>query len=125
MDHDLKVWVTFEVVSGFLYVPVFEGRALSTSFQVFGYLGIAAASLLIVVRMYALPILCIPSLLGQDPIGCFSVAIWNKNKIAIAIGAGLWVTNVAAITQGKSSAPSSRPLGIPSRRDIIRYRAGE
>ena len=62
MDHDPKVWVTFEVVSAFLYLPVFEGRALSTLFQVFGYLGIAAASLLIVVRMYALPILCIPSL---------------------------------------------------------------
>ena len=66
MDHDPKVWVTFEVVSAFLYVPVFEGRALSTLFQVFGYLGIAAASLLIAVRMYALPILCIPSLTGQD-----------------------------------------------------------
>jgi len=86
---------------------------------VFGYLGIAAASLLIVVRMYALPILCVPSLPGQDLIDSFSVAIWNKNKIAIAIATSLWVTNVAVIIQGKSSAPSSRPLSIPSRRDIV------
>jgi len=46
---------------------------------VFGYLGIATASLLIVVRI---------------------VAIWNKNKIAIAIATSLWVTNVAVIIQG-------------------------
>lgn len=118
MDHDPKVLVIFEVVSVFLYVQAFEGRALSTLFQVFGYLGIAAASLLIVVRMYALPILCVRSRPGQDLIDSFSVAIWNKNKIAIAIATSLWVTNVAVIIQGKSSAPSSRPLSIPSRRDI-------
>jgi len=118
MDHDPKVWITSEVVSGSLYVPALEGRALSTLFQAFCCLGIAAASLIIVIRMYALPVLCVPSRPGQDLIDIFSVAIWDKNKIVVAIATSLWVTNLAVFTQGKSSAPPSRPLSIPSRCDI-------
>lgn len=119
MDHDPKVWITFEAVSSSLYVPALEGGARSTLFQVFGYLGIAAASLLIVIRMYALPIHCVPSRPCQDLIDIFSVAIWDKNKIAVAIATSLWVTNVVAITQGRSFSPPSRPLSIPSRRGIV------
>jgi hypothetical protein len=36
-----------------------------------------------------------------------SVAIWNKDKIAVAIASGVWLLNVAATIEGKSSAPSS------------------
>ena len=65
--------------------------------------------------MYALPVLCLPSRPGKDLIDIFSVAIWNKNKFAVAIATGLWVTNVVAITQGRSSALPSR---LPSRCEI-------
>jgi len=71
-------------------------------FQIFGYLGLAAASLLIVLRVYV-P-LCPFS--GQVPTESSSIAIWNKNKIVMATAAILWVTNIVIMTQGKPSSPS-------------------
>ncbi|KAI0282829.1 hypothetical protein BGY98DRAFT_1094148 [Russula aff. rugulosa BPL654] len=53
--------------------------AVETVFElIFGYLAVAAASLLIVLRV---------------------VAIWNKTKIIVAIATGVWVTNVIAQIQ--------------------------
>ncbi|KAI9508997.1 hypothetical protein F5148DRAFT_819662 [Russula earlei] len=54
-----QVWVTFEVI--------------------FSYLGIAAASLLIVIRV---------------------VAVWNRNKIVVVIAAGLWLADFIVILIG-------------------------
>ncbi|KAH9964960.1 hypothetical protein BC827DRAFT_1374802 [Russula dissimulans] len=50
-------------------------------FQSLAYLGFAAATLLIVLRI---------------------VAIWNKNKAVVRIAIGLWITNVAFLIQGRS-----------------------
>ena len=80
------------------FVLVFKERTPTTLIQTFGYVGIAAASFLIVLRVYVF----------SDPfsshvlIGVSSVAIWNKNKIVVAIAASLWVTHVAAVIQSKS-----------------------
>lgn len=30
-----------------------------------------------------------------------SIAIWNKNKIAVATATGVWITNVALLIQGE------------------------
>ena len=41
------------------------------------------------------------------------IAVWNKDKIIVTISAGLWVVNVATITQGKSyHLPSHRCSAI-------------
>ncbi|KAI9458088.1 hypothetical protein F5148DRAFT_1287501 [Russula earlei] len=56
-----------------------------TSELIFSYISVAAASLLIVLRV---------------------VAIWNKIKIIIIVSAFLWVTNVAVIIRGKSHSLS-------------------
>ncbi|KAI9453602.1 hypothetical protein F5148DRAFT_1289011 [Russula earlei] len=78
MCHDLEVWITFELI--------------------FSYLGVAAASLLIVLRVYVayLPVPN-PALIEAS-----SIAIWNRNKIVVAIATGVWAVNVAVIIQGKS-----------------------
>jgi hypothetical protein len=34
--------------------------------------------------------------------GGASIAIWNYNKIILALGASLWGTNIAFLIQGKS-----------------------
>jgi len=85
------------------FVLVFKERAPITLIQTFGYVGLAAASLLIVLRTYV----------SSNPfsshvlIEASSVAIWNKNKVVVAIAASLWVTHIAAMIQSKSSPPSS------------------
>jgi hypothetical protein len=76
--------------------------------QSFGYLGLAAASLLIVLRVYVVSI-PFPS---HVLIEASSVAIWNKNKIVVAIAASLWVTHVAAMIQSKPSPPSYIQTGM-------------
>jgi len=58
-EINCPVWLTFELI--------------------FGYLGVAFASLLIVFRI---------------------IAIWNKNKAIVAISAGIWVINVSFIIHG-------------------------
>ena len=67
----------------------------------FSYLGVAGASLLMVLRMYVHS----PSLSFRRPdlphcerlyvtMGC-RIAIWNRNRIAVAIAICAWNTNVA------------------------------
>jgi hypothetical protein len=65
---------------------------------------LVSASLLIIVRMYVSfhsfkPGLSFPN---QALIEEFSVAIWDKNKIAVTIAVITWVTNVSVIIQGES-----------------------
>jgi hypothetical protein len=43
-----------------------------------------------------------PSLPNQALIGEFSVAIWNKNKFAVAFAIIAWLTNFSIIIQGKT-----------------------
>ena len=31
-----------------------------------------------------------------------SVAIWNKNRVVVAISLGVWMTNIAFLIQGES-----------------------
>lgn len=68
----------------------------------FSYIGLASASLLIVLRV------CVPShhLPEQVVIETLRIAIWNKNKIVVVIAASLWITNVAVMIRGKSSHSS-------------------
>ncbi|KAH9958703.1 hypothetical protein BC827DRAFT_546237 [Russula dissimulans] len=56
---DCQAWITFELT--------------------FSYLGLAAASILIVFRI---------------------IAIWNKNKVTVAVAATVWVVNVLVMIQG-------------------------
>ncbi|KAH9958776.1 hypothetical protein BC827DRAFT_1218481 [Russula dissimulans] len=58
-EINCPVWLTFELI--------------------FSYSGVAAASLLIVLRI---------------------IAIWNKDKVIVAISTGIWVVNVSVIIQG-------------------------
>ena len=62
----------------------------------------AAASLLIVLRM------CVhlsfrPTIVSphQALIEAVSIAIWNKNKIAVALAIGTWAINVAFLILGR------------------------
>lgn len=32
----------------------------------------------------------------------FSIAIWNKNRVVVAISLGVWMTNIAFLIQGES-----------------------
>jgi hypothetical protein len=43
-----------------------------------------------------------PSLPNQALTEAFSIAIWNKNKFAVAFAVIMWVTNVSVVIQGKS-----------------------
>ncbi|KAI0279152.1 hypothetical protein BC826DRAFT_604768 [Russula brevipes] len=56
-------------------------QALLTSISVFDNVALAAAELLIVLRI---------------------IAIWNKRKVVVAIAIGLWVTNVAFLIHTSS-----------------------
>jgi len=67
-----QVWVTFTAI--------------------FGYMSLAAASLLIVLRV---------------------VAIWDKNKIVVAVAASLWVTHVAAMIQSAARLRASWSTALP------------
>lgn len=69
-------------------------------FQIFGYIGLASASLLIVLRVYVLT-----PFLRPDLIYVSSLAIWDKNKIVAAIVTGLWVANVGTTIQGTPLLP--------------------
>jgi hypothetical protein len=44
---------------------------------------------------------------GRVLIEASSVAIWNGDKIVVAIATSLWVTDVAVVIQGKSLPPNS------------------
>jgi len=55
---------------------------------------------------------------NQTLIGTFSVAIWNRNKIVMAIAAGLWLIDVAASIRGKSSTFSHGTSGISYKLDV-------
>jgi hypothetical protein len=68
---------------------------------------LVSASLLVIVRMYVSFHSSIPPSQGHlSPnralIETFSIAIWNKNKFAVAFAVITWVTNVSVIIQGKS-----------------------
>jgi hypothetical protein len=43
-----------------------------------------------------------PSFSNQALTEAFSIAIWNKNKFAMAFAVITWLTNVSVIIQGKS-----------------------
>jgi hypothetical protein len=70
------------------------------------YLALAAASLLLVIRV---------------------IAIWNRNKVVIVVATTMWAINGAFFIQGKS--PISRQLGTPTHTLLIllgiRYLTGE
>jgi hypothetical protein len=66
--------------------------------------GLVGASLLVMIRTYVSSQSSEPgpSFPNQALIGAFRIAIWNKNKLAVAIAVIAWVTNVSFIIQGKS-----------------------
>ncbi|KAI9508998.1 hypothetical protein F5148DRAFT_1283412 [Russula earlei] len=64
--------------------------------QIFSYTGIAAASLLIVIRV---------------------VAVWNRNRIVVVIAAALWLADIVTIIIGMS-----RPIALLSRMSSISFK---
>lgn len=41
------------------------------------------------------------------------IAIWNKDKVVVAIATGVWVTNIAFMIQGNGlTAPAPSSLGL-------------
>ncbi len=66
-------------------------------------MSLVSASLLIIIRMYVSfhSYKPGPSFPNEALIEAFSIAIWSKNKIAVAIGVTTWVTNVLVIIQGE------------------------
>jgi hypothetical protein len=67
--------------------------------QLFAYIAFAAASLLIVLRVY------VPNADDQHPkpghlrkLG--RIAIWNTEKIIILIAVGVWLVNVSLLIEG-------------------------
>jgi hypothetical protein len=66
------------------------------------YLSAAAASLLIVLRMYVFTYTATTISPYQALIEDTSITIWNKNKVITAMTFCLWGINVAIFIQGKS-----------------------
>ncbi|KAF8481575.1 hypothetical protein DFH94DRAFT_400751 [Russula ochroleuca] len=64
---------------------------------VFGYLAFATASLLIVLRV---------------------IAIWNKNRVVVAIAVGVWVINIAFLIQGTARL---RSVWVPAQKQCVVY----
>ena len=52
------------------------------------------------------PILCFPFFRDQTLMDDFSMAIWNKNRVVVAISLGVWTANVAFLIQGESGCLS-------------------
>jgi len=48
-------------------------------------------------------------------IGIASLAIWNRNKVAVAMAISVWVINVGFLIQGKSRLLPSIPENMGSR----------
>ena len=68
----------------------------------------AAASLLIVLRMYVLVrVSGNMSIVPRSKLlmGTTSIAIWNGNKLAIALASGVWVANLGFLAQSKTLHP--------------------
>ncbi|KAH9985894.1 hypothetical protein BJV74DRAFT_548942 [Russula compacta] len=63
-----------------------------------GYVTIAVSSLLIILRI---------------------IAIWNKNRVVVAISTGVWVTNVSFIIRGESLPFLFLGAGIPYKRGFV------
>ena len=70
----------------------------------FAYMSLAAASLLIVLRM------CVLHFVSYDLSPKFvvmalsSIAIWKRNKLMSALASAVWVTNVSFLVRGKCLA---------------------
>lgn len=74
--------------------------------QTFAYLSLAAASLLIVLRVYVLVhISAVWSSLNLALIVAVSIAIWNKHRVAMGMAIGIWGINVVLHIQGESPSP--------------------
>ncbi|KAF8492451.1 hypothetical protein F5888DRAFT_1891854, partial [Russula emetica] len=80
-------------------------RSYRWTIWVAAYVSLINASLLIIVRMYVTVSFNSskpgPSFPNQALIEAFSIAIWNKNKFAVAIAGITWVTNVSLAIRGK------------------------
>jgi hypothetical protein len=101
--HCPKALIVLQAV-GNLLVFKFKGKSLISILQAISYVSLVSASLLVVARAYVSfhsfkPGQYFPN---QALIEAFSIAIWNKNKFAMAIAVISWVTNVSVIIQGKS-----------------------
>lgn len=67
--------------------------------QLFAYIAFAAATLLIVLRVY------VPDVDDQPPEaghlrGLCRIGIWNKEKIIVLIAGGVWLVNLSLLIEG-------------------------
>ncbi len=84
-------------------------------------MSLVSASLLVIIRMYVSfhSYKPGPSFPNEALIKAFSIAIWSKNTIAVAIGVITWVTNVSVIIQGKFSSTPCELSRIPHQRGFL------
>ena len=101
-----KVWVKFQVVSILSNVPVFGEGIFNPSFlgdclpEHCRLFSLDCYSYVSVV-LYFCAGASFPNQALIEP-EVSSIAIWNRNKIVMAIAGGLWLSNVAASIEGKS-----------------------
>jgi hypothetical protein len=105
-NHNPKVWIKFQVVSILSNVPVFGEGIFNPSFlgdwllehcRLFSLDCYSHVS--VVLHFYARASFPNQALIEPE---VSSIAIWNRNKIIVAIAGGLWLSNVAASIEGKS-----------------------
>jgi hypothetical protein len=85
--------------------------------QVFSYMTFSLASLLIVLRTYVFrPFVPQTSSVGgahSPGPGLYSIAVWQKNKLAIGLAIGVWLINASFLLEGKTlSSPLSDKLNV-------------
>jgi hypothetical protein len=102
-------------------VPKFQERerpapTFSLSYQIFGYGALAAATLLIILRMYV-PHPSRPSPRSKVLMELVSIAIWNRNKIVIGIVVAVWGTSISFFLESESLLQTTGKLI-----HVVRYR---
>ena len=101
-----KLWVVFELVSH-LYMTRNDGRgpdsSISIDIRLLGLRGRVNSDRASHVRLFSrrLPSSAKRPLIYDD--GYVRIAIWDMNRIAVAIAMGAWLTNVAFLIHGKST----------------------
>ena len=69
--------------------------------QLFGYIGVVAGSMLIMLRTYVFRALRLSSW-GSTLMDTTRIAIWDRHKIVFALAMCAWLINVASLLRSKS-----------------------
>lgn len=106
-NHERKLWITSVLVSILAYAlkPLIR-KKLTTHFLVLPLIGLRLPG---ICHRFAVDRAshvchrpCFPVFRDQSLMDDFSIAIWNKNRVVVAISLGVWMTNIAFLIQGES-----------------------